>query len=407
MIPCLSLRPVGLMPATVRVRLTLLYSGLFLLTSTIVLTVANLLLKSMIDHQIALIPASSGPPAVAVPGKAGGATATAPPGSALPAHTGAGPSSAGRMAASRLAHAVLGYQWSVTAITIAVLTLISVAVGWWLAGRLLNPLDRITATARRLSLSNLHERIALAGPRNELKDLADTFDAMLARLERSVDSQRRFIANAAHELRTPLATQRAAIQIGLDDPLPAHLVPVRHKLLSANRRTERLIEALFILAQAEHGLDSTQPVNLDQLTRRAVGETAADGVTLTLDIEPTTIEGDPVLLGRLLANLLHNAVRYNHPGGEVHLTLKATGILTIRNAGPHVPPDRVAELFEPFRRLHATRTRTTDGTGLGLSIVASIVRAHHATVTACPNPGGGLEMTIRFPAAVTGRQLRR
>lgn len=359
-----------------RARLTLVYTGLFLVTSTTVLTVVNLLLKNMLEHQVA------GTASHALPG--------VPPDAA--------PGSGNYYATdvNRLPDVVLRYQWTVTTITIAVLTVVSVAAGWWLAGRLLRPLRHITATAHRLSLSNLHERIALTGPHDELRDLADTFDAMLGRLERSVDSQRRFIANAAHELRTPLATQRAAIQIGLDDRLPEHLIQVRQKLLTANQRTEQLIDSLLLLAQAEHGLDTTQPVVLDQLTRQAADETLPNGVLVILDTRPVTVPGDPVLLHRLLTNLLHNAVKYNHPGGTVHIDVAGTGTLTVRNTGPHVPPERITELFQPFRRLH-TRTRTTDGAGLGLSIVASIAQAHHASLDAQPNPGGGLELTVRFP----------
>jgi signal transduction histidine kinase len=224
---------------------------------------------------------------------------------------------------------------------------------------------------------------------------------MLDRLERSVDSQRRFIANAAHELRTPLAIQRAAIQIGLEgsgpgDPSPERLAEVRETLLAANRRTERLIDALLILAQAEHGLDATEPVELADLARQAADEAPSDGVTVEVATEPVTVAGDPVLLHRLLANVLDNAIRYNRPGGSVAVRLTAGGVLTVRNTGPEVPAARLADLFEPFRRLHAERARS-DGSGLGLSIVASIAQAHGATPAVRPNPGGGLELRITFP----------
>lgn len=361
---------------TIQVRLTVLYTALFLATSAILLTAVNLLLSSMLQHEIAGIGSRvfSGRPPNSAPGSG----------------------NRHETDVSRLPDTVLHYQWTVAAITISVLTVVSVAVGWLVAGRLLRPLRRITITARRLSLSNLDERIALTGPHDELKDLADTFDAMLERLERSVDSQRRFIANAAHELRTPLTTQRAAIQIGLDDPLPNHLIQVRETLLAANQRTERLIDSLLLLAHAENGVDNTQPVALDLLTRQAVDETVSDGVTVTLHTRPAIVPGDPVLLHRLLANVLHNAVKYNHRGGAVHVDVTATGTLTVRNTGPEVPPQRVPDLFQPFRRLH-TRTGTADGAGLGLSIVASIAQAHHATLEARPNPDGGLELTVRFP----------
>jgi signal transduction histidine kinase len=377
---------------TVRVRLTLLYTGLFLLTSTILLTVVNLLLKKMLDDRIGSLHGIAMRRADALADELTTLPATPP------AHS---PPLAQyfKVDMGGLPETVLQYQWTVTAITIAVLTVISLAAGWWLAGRLLRPLRHITATAHRLSLSNLHERIALTGPHDELKDLGDTFDAMLERLERSVDSQRRFIANAAHELRTPLSTQRAAIQIGLEDPLPGHLIEVREKLLTSNRRTERLIDSLLLLAQAEHGIDTAAPVALDVLVQQAADETIPDGVRITLDTEPVTVLGDPVLLNRLLTNLLRNAVGYNHRGGTVHVALSAAGALTVRNTGPEVPEEQIAELFQPFRRLHTrTRTRAAGGAGLGLSIVASIAQAHHATIAARPNPGGGLELTVRFRA---------
>jgi signal transduction histidine kinase len=376
---------------TVRVRLTALYSGLFLATSTILLVVVNLLLRQMLQKQVVRFEELGAPP----------------PGLPRPAEEGATTYQvvAGR-AANQLGDAVLQFQWLISGITIAVLAIMSVAVGWWMAGRVLSPLHQITATARRLSLSNLDERIALSGPRDELKELADTFDAMLDRLERSADSQRRFVANASHELRTPLAIQRAAIEIGLDDPTPERLNEVRNDLLTANRRTERLIDGLLTLAVGDRGLDVREPVPLDAIVREVVSEAATDAVAVTVDVEPVTVAGDPVLLSRLVANLVDNAVRYNRPGGAVWVHLSANGGLIIRNTGAEVPLNRLGELFEPFRRLHATRTRSADGTGLGLSIVNSIAQAHGALGRAQPNPDGGLTVTVRFPAiTATGPAL--
>jgi signal transduction histidine kinase len=285
----------------------------------------------------------------------------------------------------------------VTGISILVVTLVSVAMGWWLAGRMLRPLHRITATARRLSLSNLHERIAMAGPRDELTELADTFDAMLERLQRAAEAQARFVANASHELRTPLAIQRTTIQVGLDEPSAERLAEVRERLLNLNRRSERLIDGLLILAQSEHGLDGTEPVALDQLVRQVVEEIpTGTGIALVQDLEPVTVVGDPVLLTRLVANLVDNAVKYNYDGGSVHLATRSDGRLAVRNTGPDVPAHLVCELFGPFRRLNGTRTRSASGAGLGLSIAAAITRAHHARITAKPNPGGGLQISVQF-----------
>ncbi|WP_221760948.1 ATP-binding protein [Kibdelosporangium aridum] len=359
---------------TMRVRLTALYTGIFLVTSTILVIVVNSVFSDRLHAKVAQI-TPDGPVIRPV--------LPPPPGPFAEVE--------------QLPDQVLRDQWMATVITIVVLTLLSIVAGWWMSGRMLRPLRRITATAQRLSLSNLDERIALKGRNDELKDLADTFDAMLERLERSVDSQRRFIANAAHELRTPLATQRAAIQIGLENA--EDLPEVRAKLLSHNKRTEQLIDSLLVLAEADHGLDAPQPVDLAALVRQTAAESTSEAITMTVSTEPLVIRGDPVLLHRLLVNLVSNAVRYNHPGGSVHIGLTALGMLTVRNTGPHVPADRIAELFQPFRRLH-TRTRT-DGAGLGLSIAASIARAHHARITARPNDDGGLSLAVEFGIPTT------
>lgn len=367
---------------TVRVRLTALYTGLFLATAAVLLVTTNLLLNAQLQARLGPI------------GKLIADPPTPPPG---PPPPGASPESMNVKARAirELPDAVVGYQWTISILTIAVLAIVSVALGWWLAGRFLRPLHRITATATRLSLSNLHERIALTGPQDELTELADTFDSMLDRLLAAAESQRQFIANASHELRTPLAIQRAAIEIGLDKPTSERLEQVRADLLEVNRRNERLIDGLLILAQGENGLRATEPVALDAVARQAVSEIPAGGVDVRLDTEPATVTGDPVLLHRLVVNLVHNAVRYNTPGGSVDVRV-AAGVMTVRNTGPEVPADRVGDLFEPFRRLHTARTGSAESAGLGLSIVASIARAHDAELTAEPNPGGGLEISVRF-----------
>ncbi|MBO4270563.1 sensor histidine kinase [Microbispora triticiradicis] len=358
---------------TVRVRLTLIYSGLFLFTSVVLLIIVNTLMRQALDSRFArfALPPERPRPA---PAPRLGEPEPPPP-------------------LSELVRDVIHYQWDVSALTIGALTLVSVVVGWVVAGRVLRPLHRITATAQRLSLSTLHERIALTGPADELKELADTFDAMLDRLERSVEGQRRFIANASHELRTPLAVQRTAIEVGL----PEDVGEIRAKLLLHNHRMENLIDALLALAQAGHGLLERSPVALGEIVRFALADAGENGrgpagVTVTSRIAPFVLRGDPVLLNRLVTNLVDNALRYNHSGGAVDVTL-AGGVLTVRNTGPEVPKERFHDLFEPFRRLHTTREQ---GAGLGLSIVASIARAHGAAVRARPGPAGGLEVTVAF-----------
>ncbi|WP_236073133.1 sensor histidine kinase, partial [Streptomyces tardus] len=271
--------------------------------------------------------------------------------------------------------------WS--GVGLVVMAVLAGLLGWWLAGRALRPVASMTEAARRISEQNLHQRLALTGPDDELHRLADTFDGMLDRLQKYVESQRRFVANASHELKTPLAVQRTSLQVGLVDPLPDGLADVREDLLDANRDAVQLVDALLLLARSDRGLDETEPVDLAataRLTTAALAPLADDrAVHLELDSAdpPPTLRGDPVLLRHLLTNLIRNAVQYNHPGGDVRVHLDAR-TLTVANTGPHVPPDRIPDLFEPFRRLGADRTATT-GHGLGLSIAASIAEAHHAT----------------------------
>ncbi|MBC6458619.1 HAMP domain-containing histidine kinase [Actinomadura sp. HBU206391] len=384
---------------TVRMRLTALYTGLFIVTVTGLLIVVNVLLKRVLVDKLAV--GLSNPIQTTI-------------------HVGAdtGPVSGGGKSfdpkleklkqleaqekAQDVGQSVLAYQWAVTWIAVVVLAVIAVAVGWWLAGRVLRPLQVITATARRLSLSNLDERIALAGPLDELKELADTFDAMLERLERAAVGQRQFVANASHELRTPLAIQRAAIEIGLENPSLDRIPETREQLLQANLRTEKLIEGLLMLAQGERGLDHREPVQLERIIVEITDQhrdlADSGGVALEVELEPVTVSADPVLLARLAGNLVHNAIKHNHRGGRVLIRTSPDVGLTVRNTGPGVPAHRVPELFEPFRRLHAPRTGTSDGVGLGLSIVAAIADAHDAKVSAAPNTDGGLTVSVSVPA---------
>lgn len=311
---------------------------------------------------------------------------------------------------------ILRDQWAVSGAAVGALTLVSVAVGWLAAGRVLRPLHSITATARRLSLSNLHERIALTGPRDELTELADTFDAMLDRLQHAAEAQRRFVANASHELRTPLAVQRTAIQVGLERPSPERLAEVRAELLALNRRSERLIEGLLMLAQSENGLSAAEPIALHETAAQVIQETPPSGTRILARLMPVTVVGDPALVNRLVANLVENAVKHNVPGGTVEVATTADGWLEITNTGPRIPPEQVSGLFAPFRRIPA-RTRTPAraaaqdgaapyGAGLGLSIVAAIVHAHGADLETHAQPEGGLRVRVRLPPAQPLQHLR-
>ncbi|MFD3943090.1 sensor histidine kinase [Streptomyces sp. NPDC058579] len=295
---------------------------------------------------------------------------------------------------------------TVSLLVLAAYAVLSVALAWWMAGRVLRPVAVITDTARRLSGENLHERIALGGPPGELKRLADTFDEMLGRMERLMSAQQRFAANAAHELRTPVAVQRAAAEIGLaGDPGPERVARIREKLIEVADTSERTIEGLLLLASCDQGLRERRPVALHEVAARAAEALAAEaaerGIDVVVDARPLLVSGDAVLLDRLAHNLVANAVRHNVPGGRVEVRTGPEGI-EVTNTGPVVPPETVPLLFEPFRRLSARTQAPGEGVGLGLSIVDSIARAHGATPTATANPeGGGLTVGVRF-GRVTG-----
>ncbi|MGP4017832.1 sensor histidine kinase [Saccharopolyspora sp. 5N708] len=294
-----------------------------------------------------------------------------------------------------------------SAIAVGVMVLFASVVGWWAAGRVLRPLHTITAQARSMSVRNIHERIALDGPLDELRDLADTFDGMLDRLDRSFTSQRRFVANASHELRTPLAIQRALIQVRLTGAAPGDIGGIRDELLAANRRLDLLLEGLLLLARSENGLPQRHPVDLAAVAERVVGEALASGGPASIRgevvVAPLTVLGDETLLTQLLGNLVRNAVQYNVPDGWFTLRLSTDGTITVANSGPVVPSDTVDGLFEPFRRGAAERLASGPGAGLGLAIVRSITEAHDGTVTATGRANGGLDVTLRLPVYRPGR----
>jgi signal transduction histidine kinase len=284
---------------------------------------------------------------------------------------------------------------------------IALALGWFVADRALAPLQRVTSAARRLSEPTLHQRIDMQGPDDEIKELADTFDAMLERLNHAFDSQRRFVANASHELRTPLAINRTLLEVALADPDASEdLRVVGRTLLATNKRHERLIEGLLLLARSERQLTSRTTVDLREvaaatLSRPATGE-VREGLEVTTELTPAVTSGDPVLLEHLVSNLIDNATRHNVDGGTVTVrtgTIDGEVRCQVENSGPPVPAYEVANLFEPFRRLADERTDSGRGAGLGLSIVRSVARAHGGTVVALPREGGGLVVTVRLPPA--------
>ncbi|MEV4177392.1 HAMP domain-containing sensor histidine kinase [Nonomuraea sp. NPDC049709] len=280
-------------------------------------------------------------------------------------------------------------------------------LGWWSAGLVLRPLRRVTETARRVAQSHdLTERIGYDGPREELKELADSYDAMLARLARSFDGQRRFVANASHELRTPLTINRTLVDVAVRRPDATDDVKrLGESLLLVNTRHERLIDGLLALAEGEQAVLDRRPFDLTDVAEHVLDQAAAEAAEREvsmhrlLDSAPTA--GEAVLVERMVQNLVENAVRHNHPKGEVWVTTRRrTGQveLVVANTGLQVPAYEIETIFEPFRRLHGDRLRSERGSGLGLSIVRVIAEAHGGTVTARPRDEGGLTITVELPA---------
>ncbi|WP_433042762.1 HAMP domain-containing sensor histidine kinase [Dactylosporangium sp. CS-033363] len=279
-------------------------------------------------------------------------------------------------------------------------TLLSAAAGWFVAGRVLRPVQRLTTAARAATEHNLSARVALGGPRDELRELADTFDGMLDRLQRSFEGQRQFIANASHELRTPLTVMRTSVDVVLAKPhaTEAEMVGMARDVRAAVEHAETLIEALLTLARSNGGLHASEPTDLATVAEDVLDGTDRRDRQFQSALEPALTTGDPILLERLTANLVDNAVRYNEAGGTIWITTSTVdgqARLEVANQGPAVEPGAIGELFQPFRRLHE-RTGT-DGFGLGLAIVASIAQVHGGAVRATPRPDGGLRVTVTLP----------
>jgi signal transduction histidine kinase len=293
-------------------------------------------------------------------------------------------------------------------IALVVIALAAVAVGWFIAGWVLRPLRTITAAARRISASSLHERLALAGPEDELKELGDTLDDLFARLEASFTAQRRFTANASHELRTPLTRERTLLQVTLADPASTagRWQAVSRELLASNAEQEHLIEAMLTLASSEAGPGPREDLDLAVVTAQALAvprpAVAELGLDVRADLQPAVVTGDPLLVQQLVANLVDNAVRHNLPGGSVQVST-GTGpdgaVLAVANSGPVIPAAEVGRLFQPFQRFGPRPARRDGGHGLGLSIVGAIATAHGASVAAQARPDGGLAVEVTFGEA--------
>ena len=373
--------------STVRLRLTLWYSGLFLGCGAVLLAATYGLVSQAF-----------------VGNTAGNALC---PGPAVPSsqcHV-IGPQQARDMALQEYA-GVLHQLLTRSAVALALTAVLSIVLGWFMAGRVLRPLRTITAAARQISADSLGDRLALGGPRDELRELGDTFDALLARLEAAFRAQRQFIANASHELRTPLARQRVISQVALADPGATieTLRTAHERALAAGTQQQQLIDALLILAQGQAGLDAPEPFDLAAVTRQVLAARHTDAetrnLTLHTTLDPAPAAGSPPLAEQLAANLVDNALRHNVPGGRVDVSTgmrNSRAVLSVRNTGPAVPAAALDRLFQPFQRLAADRTSRGEGHGLGLSIVQAIADAHNASITARPQPAGGLLVEVTFP----------
>jgi signal transduction histidine kinase len=291
-------------------------------------------------------------------------------------------------------------------VALAIMAVASMAFGWLLAGRALRPLRTMTAATRQISEENLHHRLALGGPRDELKELGDTIDGLLGRLQDAFDAQRRFVANASHELRTPLTVTRALLEMVIEDPdaTVESFRAICRQALEEGGQQEQLIDALLVLARSQRGLAHRERLDLasiaGEVLRAQEAAAAAHGLRLDTALSPAPFRGNRHLVERLVSNLLENAVRHNVPNGHVQVVVESSAgqaTLRVTNTGPPVPADQIERLLKPFQRHATERAGEPDGLGLGLSIVNAIATAHGATLIVDPQPAGGLRAEVRFP----------
>ena len=398
---------------TIRLRLTLVYGGMFLAAGALLLALNYALVQRSLHRETGPVGVMIGPGLSAAEPGAIDFVRPAPAPGAFVTSSGQPIEDVLSRFEAELREKTLHELVVQSSLALALMALASVGLGWILAGRVLRPIQDMTATARRLSDTNLHERLALEGPSDELKELAATFDGMLARLETAFESQRRFVANASHELRTPLAIQRTVVDVALADPDAgsAELRTMATSVRDAVDRSEGLIDGLLVLARSQQGAGATEPVDLAEIAGAALDQVQAEvsdaGLTVRRDLRPAPVCGNLVLLERLAANLVQNAVRHNVAGGWMEV-ISDGARLTVRNGGVPITPDQVAGLFEPFRRLAPDRTdagpgpsgpgsgKRGRGHGLGLSIVEALATAHGGTVRAEALAGGGLSVTVEL-----------
>jgi hypothetical protein len=375
---------------TVRLRLTALYGTLFLASGAGLLAITNILARSWPWPALVVSPDSG----------ESGRIQHAP---SLP------PQVLARAAAQHAA--ALNQLLAESAIALGVMAVVSVALGWLMAGRVLRPLREMTAAARAISAEDLSRRLAVPGPDDELKDLGDTIDGLLHRLDIAFGAQRRFAASASHELRTPLAMMRTSLDVAIakPGPVPPELTVLADKLREGLDQADRLVENLLLLARAQHGAsDDQETIRLGPLLTSAImaraGLIASMGLHVQHAADGTPVTGNPVLLAQMTGNLIDNAVRHNHPGGWIRAQVTSDGPtarLVVENSGPVLDPGTVTTLTQPFRRLGTDRTGSASGTGLGLSITQAIATAHGGTLHLQARPEGGLRTVIDLPAAST------
>jgi len=380
---------------TVRARLTLLYTGLFAVCGAIVVAVSYILVAQQGSPRPTR-PSGRGaiPPSIGRP-------CAAAQGTAHPDKVAIGQCIFQALGAQKQRALTLSHLLAYSLITLAVVIALAAILGWVFSGRALRPLHRITAAARAASERNLAARVALSGPRDELRELAETFDEMLARLQAAFESQQRFIANASHELRTPLTVMRATIDVVLDHPdsTEADLRAMAADIRAAVDHAEKLIGALLILARNERGLTVRDEVDLATITEDVLDSAVPVDGRIHATLESALIAGDPLLAERLVANLVDNALRYTTAADDIWIdTSSAGGIsqLTVTNSGPVISRADAARIFQPFQRLNDRTSH--DGFGLGLAIVASIAAIHGGTAAAHPREAGGLSVTVTIPS---------
>jgi signal transduction histidine kinase len=370
---------------TARLRLTALYGGLFLLSGTALLAITYLLAR-----------ATDKPSFIEL---SGNALRTIP--ESAVGHLHQFQVAVARYQSSR----DLSHELIESGIALVIMAVVAVVLGWIVAGRALRPVSTITATARRISATNLHERLTLDAADKEFQQLGDTLDSLFERLEASFAAQRHFIANASHELRTPLTRERTLLQVALADPSTSEMWHATGQaLLASNREQGSIIEALLALASSEGEVERHEPIDLAVVAHAVLGANHPDvdhlGVNVDATIASASLEGDPDLIERLVANLLDNAIGHNVARGNVYLstgTKDGHAVLSISNTGPVIPSSEIARLFQPFQRLEPRRAGHNNGHGLGLSIVQAIATAHGAFVSAQAPPSGGLLIEVTFP----------